>query len=64
MIAVPEGILGSWFDRLTMTGHPELVEGCTPYAQIISALCIVGPLAKHWIPAFAGMTDRGGHYFS
>jgi len=40
MIAVPEGILGSWFDRLTMTGHPELVEGCTPYAQIISALCI------------------------
>jgi hypothetical protein len=40
MIAVPGGIFGAWFDRLTMTGYPELVEGYTPYAQIVHALCI------------------------
>jgi len=40
MITVPKGIFAAGFDRLTMTGHAELVEGWTPYAQIISALCI------------------------
>jgi hypothetical protein len=44
MIAVPGGIFGAWFDRLTMTGYPELVEGYTPYAQIVHALCIITPM--------------------
>jgi len=28
MAIVAERIPVTWFDRLTMTGHPELVEGC------------------------------------
>ena len=28
MTIIAERIPGTWFDRLTMTGHPELVEGC------------------------------------
>jgi hypothetical protein len=31
MTIIVERILSTWFDRLTMTGHPELVEGY-PYA--------------------------------
>jgi hypothetical protein len=27
MTIIVERILSTWFDRLTMTGHPELVEG-------------------------------------
>ncbi len=26
-------IVLTWFDRLTMTGHPELVEGCKDYFE-------------------------------
>ncbi len=26
----------TWFDRLTMTGHPKLVEGCTDYYETIN----------------------------
>ena len=28
MTIIAERIPGTWFDKLTMTGHPELVEGC------------------------------------
>jgi hypothetical protein len=27
MAIIAERITNTWFDRLTMTGHPELVEG-------------------------------------
>jgi len=28
IVAIAKRIPRTWFDRLTMTGHPELVEGC------------------------------------
>ncbi len=29
-------IVLTWFDRFTMTGHPELVEGCTDSYETIN----------------------------